>query len=545
MALYRSLTCTLRSPSHPLLTGKAIIAAAIRGSKAPDSEKLASSCEKERNWRFGYNKHFTNLVKVSATSPAAAIGAAGAGIAHMHSTFEFVEPGTSDCVGFDKYLSGYKAGKSSFNTAVISGKGQRGGKPLTVNYKGKDLTGKPLQALFKKWADYGTIEPDAALSLSSMCEGAIDLTNQHFVLIGAGSAMGPFYKLLEHGATVICIDIPGKWGERPAQMWQRLIDAARDSAGTIIFPLTGVTQSQCKDDAALIAAAGCNLTDMPATILDWLKNTAVGHSLCVGNYTYLDGDLHVKLAIAADAIIAGLCKARKDTKVAFLCTPTDLHVITDDAHKAAKANYGWHVGRLVELFFQVASFGKALKKNACKPLPTSSDKTLKIVDGLSVAQGPNYALAKRLQHWRAMVAYDAGHTVSSNIAPSTATLSVVSNRTFGWAYGGMPYFKPYEIFQQETTNGVMGAMLIYDATAAGSAANPANRKKFDIENTLELFKWNSVHGGVWRAGYTVDSIGEVSVLIHFLGGPKAFLPVLTLMLGMIVLFYLKYTGQLV
>jgi len=542
-----ALPISLSLSAHHCLhaTGKAIIAAAIRGSKAPDSEKLAAACEKERNWRFGYNKHFTNLVKVSATSPAAAVGAAEAGIAHMHSTFEFVEPGTSDCVGFDKYLSGYKSSKSAFSTAVISGKEKRGGKPLTVSYKGKDLTGKPLQALFKKWATYGTIEPDAALSLSSLCEGQIDLTNQHFVLIGAGSAMGPFYKLLEHGATVICIDIPGKWGERPAQMWQRLIDAARNSAGTIIFPLTGVTQSQCEDDAALIAAAGCNLTDMPATILDWLKNTAVGHSLCVGNYTYLDGDLHVKLAIAADAIIAGLCKARKDTKVAFLCTPTDLHVITDDAHKAAKANYGWHVGRLVELFFQVASLGKVLRKNACKPLPTSrADKTLKIVDGLSVAQGPNYALAKRLQHWRAMVAYEAGHVVSSNIAPSTATLSVVSNRTFGWAYGGMPYFKPYEIFQQETTNGVMGAMLIYDATNAGSAANPANRKKFDIENALELFKWNSVHGGVWRAGYTVDSIGEVSVLIHFLGGPKAFLPVLTLMLGMIALFYFKYTGQL-
>ncbi len=51
-----------------------------------------------------------------------------------------------------------------------------------------------------------------------------------------------------------------------------------------------------------------------------------------------------------------------------------------------------------------------------------------VVDGLSVAQGPNYALAKRLQHWRAVVEYSAGRVVSSNIAPSTATLSVVSNR---------------------------------------------------------------------------------------------------------------------
>ena len=29
--------------------------------------------------------------------------------------------------------------------------------------------------------------------------------------------------------------------------------------------------------------------------------------------------------------------------------------------------------------------------------------------------------------------------------------------------------------------------------------------------------------GVWRSAYKVDSIGEVSVIIHFLGGPKMFL----------------------
>ena len=57
--------------------------------------------------------------------------------------------------------------------------------------------------------------------------------------------------------------------------------------------------------------------------------------------------------------------------------------------------------------------------------------------------GPNYALAKRMQHWRAMIAFDAGCTVSSNVAPSTATISVTSNKMFARAYIGMPYFKPY------------------------------------------------------------------------------------------------------
>ena len=41
-------------------------------------------------------------------------------------------------------------------------------------------------------------------------------------------------------------------------------------------------------------------------------------------------------------------------------------------------------------------------------------------------------------------------------------------RSFAWAYGGMPYFKPYEIFQQDTTNAVMAALLIADVTVPDS-----------------------------------------------------------------------------
>jgi hypothetical protein len=48
-------------------------------------------------------------------------------------------------------------------------------------------------------------------------------------------------------------------------------------------------------------------------------------------------------------------------------------------------------------------------------------------------------------------------------------------------------------------------------------ANPANKAKYNVKNPLELFKFNSVHGGAWRCAYKVDSIGEISALIHFLG----------------------------
>lgn len=436
----------------------------------------------------------------------------------MHSSFDFVDPVSGAVSNFAEYMD--KADTyGTFHSGVINGSASKNGQPLVVNYKGRDLSGAALKDQLAKWATYGTIEPDAAQTLSKLADGNISLQGRHFVLIGAGSAMGPFYKLLEHGATVVCIDIPGTMGQRAADMWARLFKAAKASSGSIIFPLQK-PQSDCKDEQELLQNVGCNLIEQPAQILNWLSEIAKGKPLTIGNYTYLDGDLHVKLSLAADAIIKHMRRRRpNDVAAAFLCTPTDIHCVPDAAYNAAKKNYGWHPGRLLEAFIQIVSFGKFLRKNALPPLKSN----IKVVDGLSVAQGPNYALAKRLQHWRSMIEFEAGAIVSTSIAPSTATLSVVSNKTFGWAYGGMPYFKPFEIFQQETTNAVMGGLLIADVTQGDSAKNPKNRKMYDIKNTMELFKHNSVHGGVWRCAYKVDSIGETSVLIHFLGGPSKFL----------------------
>ena len=202
-------------------------------------------------------------------------------------------------------------------------------------------------------------------------------------------------------------------------------------------------------------------------------------------------------------------------------------------------------------------------QNFNKPVDAEGGKKIKYVDGLAVAQGPNYALAKRMQHWRAMIEFEKGAVVSSMVAPSTATISVLSNKTFAWAYGGMPYFK-YEIFKQvtrpppsiaalpegaayapvrrgsppqhvprcragvgiaqhaavpaqETTNAVMAAMLMHDTLNVKSPKNAANKKKFGILNSIELFSTQAVHGGLWRSPYKADSLGECSALIYFGG----------------------------
>ena len=45
----------------------------------------------------------------------------------------------------------------------------------------------------------------------------------------------------------------------------------------------------------------------------------------------------------------------------------------------------------------------------------------------------------------AVISYTSGHRVSSNVAPSTATRSVVHNAQFAAAYEGMHLFKPKEV----------------------------------------------------------------------------------------------------
>ena len=159
---------------------------------------------------------------------------------------------------------------------------------------------------------------------------------------------------------------------------------------------------------------------------------------------------------------------------------------------------------------RLLSRGKFLRKNARAPV-SGEGGDFYLVNGVSVAQGPNYILAKRMQHWRAIIARSKGCIVSSNIAPSTSTASVIQNRTFAWAYEGMPFFKPYEIFAPETSNAVMSAILFSDLNDPASAGNPRTKHS----NPNQLFSYGGFHGGTWRCAYEVDSIGETSVLIYF------------------------------
>jgi hypothetical protein len=512
------------------VTGAKIHAAAFKASSDPETQALAEPCEKAgKKWRFGYLKHLKKLVYASLKSPEEAVTMSKAALDYIYANFRFFGADGKE-TSFAEEMETLTA---KYNVGVINGEGAKYDGVFTVPYKKGTISGDGLKKQCDAWAKYGTIEQDCADAIKMVVDDPTltDLKGKIFVMLGAGSAMGPFPKLMELGATVVALDIPGNWGigsKRPSSgCWKRLVEIARKSPGKLIFPLSK-PQADCKDDMDMFQCSGANLMEEPSEILEFLlKKDVIGgdQKATIGNYTYLNSDLHVKLSLCSDAIMKGLiAKKGKDISIAFLCTPTDLHVIPAEATKAMKANASplanppaWILNQVIRLL----TGGNYLKPNAQK----KAANDINLVNGISVAQGPNYALAKRMQHWRAVLAYEEGITVASNIAPSTATISVLQNKMFALAYQGMPFYAPYEIFEQDTTNAVMAAMLFHDVFNTKGPAYPANRKEFKINNAYELFKYGSFHGGLWRAAYTVDSIGLPSIIVACLGGPTIFVPV--------------------
>jgi hypothetical protein len=164
----------------------------------------------------------------------------------------------------------------------------------------------------------------------------VDFKNQvkdrYFVLLGAGSAMGPLLVLLALGANVIAIDLDR------GPIWKRLIDIARKSSGSLTFPMKS-DPKDCNTDNEIADKAGCNLFTHTPMIRDWLLDLYPGKSFTVGSYAYLNGALHVQVSLAMDAICCDLSEKRKGTSLAYLCTPTDLHLVPKEVYDEQLKNY--------------------------------------------------------------------------------------------------------------------------------------------------------------------------------------------------------------
>ena len=474
--------------------GRAVVSDALR-SVDPVG---AQAAERETNWRQGYLGHFRRTVEAGLLRDgAAAVDVARAGLDSLHQRMRCATAG-GDVPVAQAFTATPESG-APLGTATVHGTGERA-RRLSLPLHGERLTGDALHRQLDRWVAAGVLEPSAADKVREVDANPdwLDLAGRKVVVLGAGAEMGPLRALLSWGAEVVGVDLP-----RP-DIWKRILEVAAGSAGTLHLPVSAGSGSRPssaeQSPAELAAAAGADLVHGLPSVANWL--TGLDGPLVLGNYVYADGATNVRVSTAVDALSVELLRRRDDVALAFLATPTDVFAVPREAVEFSTRAYRSPsaVTRVLRPALRTVSGGRLLQRNYAP----GSDPGLN--DSLVPQQGPNYALAKRLQRWRATVAARDGVTVSLNVAPPTRTRSVVKNRALASAYAGAHRFG-IEVFEPATSNTLMAALLVHDLRTAATPGPATDRAPWLAEAD------GAVHGGLWRTAYDPRSALGLAVVL--------------------------------
>lgn len=483
-------TIDTRGVDFPLTQGRRSTAAfgrTVVGAALQHVDPLgAAAVARETNWRHGYLTHFRRLVEAGLPSAQDALRIATDGLTAVHEHLVLVDDDGQVPLA-DLTRTHRAGGGEPLVTEVVEGRGEIE-RTLTLPYRGERLTGDDLRGRLDRWVEGGIVEPslrDAVESLLRSPDG-LDPSGRTFVVLGAGSEMGPLRALLRWGATVAALDLP-----RP-DIWRQVLADTAELPGRLLVPAG-------PGDEPLAERAGVDLiTDLPRAI-DWVS-TLEG-PLVIGNYVYADGGTNVRVSAAVDALTTAV-RARHGidgVALAFLATPTDVFAVPAEAVAASVDNYTHRsLARLVRVPLRTLSGGRLLQRNY-RP-----DEDPGINDSVVLQQGPNYLLAKRIQRWRATTARAEGTTVSFKVAPPTRTRSVVKNRALAAAYAGAHRFG-IEVFEPGTSNTLMAALLLHDLhTGAPTRGHPWRDEAYA-----------AAHGGLWRAAYDPRSALGLAAVLGF------------------------------
>jgi hypothetical protein len=460
--------------------GSRIVAAALQALDPAAAERARA----ETRWRSRYPAHVRRLVQCGVAQPGQVVASAQAALDAAWTTLQW-----QDSVGTQTLRDALDTRSGpALDTRTVRGEGDPSPAPWTVPVRGKSLQGDALLAQVRDWLQGGIIEPGAAEALTSCVAHPewFDLSDRTLVLLGAASEAGPLRWLMRWRATVVAVDIAR------AGTWQRLETEARQGNGVLVAPVHRATDANSAATAAPIPGVDL-LRDAPA-VAAWLQ-TLPG-PLDIAALAYLDGERHVRVVLAMDMVMQALCASDARTGLAFLATPTDVFAVPHAVEDEALAAFAHRplASRALQGLLALATGTRFFQPNTASA--ANGQGALGVTDSLVLQQGPSYALAKRIQQWRALVARAAGHRVSLNVAPSTTTSSVVKNPALAAGFAGADSFG-VEVFEPATTNALMAALWVHDLRHPGAAANPAT----PLAHPLELFTRQACHGGLWRCPY--------------------------------------------
>jgi hypothetical protein len=452
--------------------GREALAAALR-----DVDPVgARAVEQETSWRSGYVAHFRRALEAGLASREDALTVARSGLDALHGRMR-----VRGVDGTERSLQEWPHEAPPLTSMTTVGTAERETE-LSLPYRGQRLRGADLHRRLEEWVRDGVAEPTLVDAVTAVLAnpGWLRLEGHTVVVLGAGSEMGPLPSLLRWGVRVAAVDLP-----RPA-IWERVQRLAREGAGSMVSP-----GSEGVPGVDLVA-------DVPA-VAEWLAGQP--GTLVLGNYVYADGATNIRVSMAVDELTRRLQEARDGVALAFLATPTDVFAVPADAVRHATQAYQDRstTAKLVGRPLRTLSGGRLLRRSY---LPGADPG---VNDAMITQQGPSYALAKRLQRWRAAVARDGGATVSMNVAPPTRTRSVVRNRALAAAYGGAHRFG-VEVFEPATANVLMAALLVHDLHTGGG---PRHEQPWQDE------AYAAVHGGLWRTPYAPRSALGLAALLGY------------------------------
>ncbi len=469
-------------------TVKLVLAAAL----APLDADAASQVQGEKQWRTHYPRHFKRWVEGALQQPDTAVASAQAGLDAAMKALCWSADGQD--TPLRDALAQFKAGSAPLSrplqTHTLAGNRSAldTGHPLAIPYKGRLLTGAALAEQARAWAVRGIIESSAAQALIDCVDNPqwFDLSDRTLVLLGAGSEAGPLKMLSRWRANIVAIDLP-----RP-DMWARIASIAERGNAVIHVPVT-----QAEAQTPWTERAGADLLTHLPDIAHWLRSFK--GPLDVAAHCYADGERHLRLAAAMDTLQALACHEHPQSTLAFLATPTDVYAVPQHTAATSMARFRDRplLSKLLQRGLSMVTGPRFFKPNVEAMVSKGANAKSAVVDSLVIQQGPNYALAKRLQQWRALVARAAGHPVSINVAPPTETSSVLSNRAIAAGYQAADVFG-VEVFQPETTTALMAALWVHDLRRGAEQTAPDAAAPV---HPLDLISQGACHGGFWTVSY--------------------------------------------
>jgi hypothetical protein len=476
-------------------SGQQILAAALRGLDADAAE----ACLAERDWRHAYPVHLRRLVSLQAARPELTVASCRAGLDAAWNTLEFVRDGVPLALRDAMAAPAVPALRS------LELRGRDPGPPARweVPYKGRRLSGDALARRIDAWLAGGIVEEShaQALHLARTHPEWFDLSDRHLVLLGAGSEAGPLGWLARWRANIVGIDLAR------APTWRKIAQRVLAGNGRLIAPVGDrvATSGQAEQDVAL---AGADMLTQAPQIAQWLQQP--GLPLDLFAIAYLDGERHVRVSLAMDAIGEACSAALAGCTRAWMATPTDVFAVPQPLAEAVMRAYEDRgvLKRLAQAGLRAGSAGRSFVPHVEGLIDASDGSRWGVIDCLVIEQGPNYALAKRLQQWRAIVARAAGQVASINVAPSTSTASVLSNPALAAGFRGARAFD-IEVFAPDTTNAVMAALWVHDLRNPQGTARPT----VPLAHPLQLLVQGANHGGLWRVPYLPRSVLPFAALL--------------------------------